>query len=53
MALPNLVSFNAAISACEKGWRWEEAVAIFQRPPPDGRTLSKLFTVDLNALNPK
>lgn len=31
-ALPNLVSFNAAISACEKGWRWEDAVSVFQRP---------------------
>ena len=28
---PNLITFNAGISACEKGWQWEQALAILER----------------------
>ena len=32
---PNLITFNAGISACEKGWQWERALSILQRPGGD------------------
>jgi pentatricopeptide repeat domain-containing protein 1 len=30
---PYVTSFNAAISACEKGGQWEQALALFQAIP--------------------
>ena len=30
---PNVISYNAAVSACEKGGCWQEALTLFEAMP--------------------
>eukprot|EP00913_Durusdinium_trenchii_P025933 g24333.t2 len=30
---PSVISYNAAISACEKGWQWQHALKLFEAVP--------------------
>eukprot|EP00973_Karenia_brevis_P048957 6789658-Karenia_brevis.AAC.1 len=36
--MPDVISFNAAISACEKGGRWEHAVLVLDKLLNSGTT---------------
>ena len=44
---PNVVTYTAAISACQKGWQWERAVALLADMQRDG---VKPNTITYNAL---
>lgn len=47
---PNVVSYNAAISACEKGGQWLAAVGLFEAMKRNGRASAQPDAVTYNAL---